>query len=541
MKRIAGILALAASGMFAMTGCTDREEREPEPIVIDVYDSGSDYQGMQGGWYGQLLKEKFNIELNFLDKSSEDSLTGADLYICSAEQVKPLEMLEKGLLLNMEEYLDELPVGETELTGYRSSYEYWNGQLQADGIYVLPTQVSRLSEYTPSEEHTPGYGIYLNWEAYEKAGMPDIRDKEELLDVLQRMQDQSRKEGEDSQGLVLYRDGETDILDHVSTLMGVYGGQREGFLIRRQGRYEELLEEDSLYTEMLAWLRQAWQRGLITEDTIAADRDRMMDCYQNKTAMMSVWPKLGIAGYELAPVEDMKVVSYGCVPEGSLDVYVGIGADASDPFRILEFVDWLYSAEGIMISGTGTGLKAAGPEGLTWEVESGNPVLTDFGRQAFAWQLEKDVLTTAELQMPEEWGRGGWYQGSSRLSLQPVTEVEVTPSGFSYNYKLWDTTMEQYTDAPASWQERMEAFEDMEYLIRNDMLSILPAYREKAQDDPEDIAAQRKACREVITDYTLRIICAESEEEYKKLFTQMRDEAFRAGYAAVVKYDRTAK
>jgi multiple sugar transport system substrate-binding protein/putative aldouronate transport system substrate-binding protein len=293
--------------------------------------------------------------------------------------------------------------------------------------------------------------------------------------------------------------------------------------------------------EMIAWLREAWQRGLITEASIETDRAGMMACYQNQTALMSFWPRLGIAGYELAPVEDMEVVSYGCDPKGSLDAYVGIGADVSDPFRILEFVDWLYSAEGIMISGTGTGLKAAGPEGLTWEVESGNPVLADFGRKAFAWQTQQDALTTAELQMPEEWGRGSWYQGSSRLSLQPVTEVEVTPSGFSYNYALWDTTMERYTDAPASWQERMDAFADMEYLIRNNKLSILPGYKEKEQKDPEDIAAQRKACREVIADYSLQIIRADSEEECGELFEKMCKEAFLAGYEDVVDYDRTAE
>ncbi len=537
MKGIKSVMALLAAGMLAITGCADKEERPEEPIVINVYDSASDYQGIQGGWYGEILEEEFNIRLNFLDNSKESSLLSADLYVCDSDDVSPQEMLEKGLLLNMEEYFEGGLFSDWEIIDYKGSYEHWNESLSQEGIYVLPTEVSRLSQISPSEENIPGYGIYLNWEAYGKIGMPDIKDKEELLDVLQQMKKQAGGDGEDYRGLILYRDEETDLLDQVSFLMGAYGGEREGFLIYKNGRYDELLEKESLYEEMLLWLREAYQRELVTEDP-KISKKQTLSCYQEGKALLSIWPQLAAQGYELAPVEDMEVVSYGCDPLGNLDVYVGIGAGVKEPERIMEFVSWLYSKEGIMLSCTDTGLKAAGPQGLTWDVESGNPVLTDFGKQAFASQLKKDTVSSEGLQVPEEWGGGTWQEGSCQLSLQPVTNVEVSPSGFSYNYTLWDTTMEQYTDTPLSWQERMDASEPMEYLIVNDRISVLPAYVKPLRSEPEDIAGQRKACRKVIEEYSSKIIRAATEDDCETLFDEMRDKAVLAGYDNVVEYDR---
>ena len=37
-----------------------------EFLTIDVFDSQANYQGIQGGWFGEIVKEKFNMELNII-------------------------------------------------------------------------------------------------------------------------------------------------------------------------------------------------------------------------------------------------------------------------------------------------------------------------------------------------------------------------------------------------------------------------------------------------------------------------------------------
>ncbi len=550
MNRKKSVLLLLSVGLLTIAGCTEKEDTYREPLVIDVYDSLTDYKGLQEGWYAQVLEEKFNLQLNFVDKSQEGSLEYADLFVCSRDDVSPEILQQDSLLLDLAPYLEEDPMKDSELVDYKESYKYWNEQLGFQEIYVLPTLVSRLSEMTPSEETTPEYGIYLNWKVYESIGMPDIKDMEELLDVLCEMQDDTDQKGNRFDGLILYTDNDTDLLDHISSLMGVKGGQREGFLVNENGRYKGLLDRQSLYLEMLEWLREAYHRGLIAEASGKLSQEQALSLYREGKILMSIRPRLDAEGYELAPVEDMKVVSYGCDPLGSVDTYVGINADAEEPERILEFVSWLYSTEGIMLSCTDTDLKAAGPQGLTWEVKDGNPVLTDFGKQAFAEYLTDEEgsskepgQNSADLSVPDEWGGGTWQQGTCKLNLQPVVNVEVSPSGFSYNYTLWNTTIREYAKSGQSWQERMNALDSMEYLIDHGNLVVLPeSALENAddnQDQPQEIVDKRAVCRQVIVDYSRKVIRSESEDERKELLEEMRTQAKAAGYEDVVEYDRT--
>ncbi len=549
MNRKKNILLLLA-GLLTITGCTEKEDSHKEPLVINIYDTLTDYTGLQEGWYAQILEEKFNLQLNFLDSSGKGSIEQADLFVCSRDKVSPEDLQQEKLLLNMEPYLEEDPLRNWELVDYKESYEYWNEQLGFQGVYVLPTLVSRLSEMTPSEEILPEHGIYLNWKVYESVGMPDIRDMEELQDLLDRMQEESSTEEDPLEGLVLYTDNGTDLVDHISSLMSVQGGYREGFLINVNGRYEDLLDRQSLYLEMLDWLREAYHRGLIPEASDKLSQEQAISLYREGKVLMSIWPRLEADGYALAPVEDMKVVSYGCDPLGSVDTYVGISADAEEPERILEFVSWLYSTEGIMLSGTDTDLKAAGPQGLTWEVKDGNPVLTDFGKQVFAQVLaDEDAESkdpgenSGDLPVPDEWGGGTWKQGTCKLNLQPVLNVEVSPSGFSYNYTLWNTTIGEYAKSGESWQKRMDALDPMEYLIDHGNLVVLPESSFEDTDDkhsqPQEIVDKRAGCRQVIVEYSWKIIRSEREDEKKALLEEMKTQARAAGYEDVAEYDRT--
>ena len=56
----------ALSGVGMSASASEGEEKYPEFLTIDVFDSGSNFQGLQSGWYAQLIKEKFNMELNLI-------------------------------------------------------------------------------------------------------------------------------------------------------------------------------------------------------------------------------------------------------------------------------------------------------------------------------------------------------------------------------------------------------------------------------------------------------------------------------------------
>ena len=291
MLRRSTLILPGMAVLLMMTGCTEQEENPyKEARVINVYDTQSEYIGVQGGWYGKILQDEFNVQLNFLDTEDPESLGQADLLVCGGGSPGTEELMAEFELLNLEDYLEE----DAEILDYREGIEYWNESLAEEGIYILPTQVSRLSEITPSEENVPRYGLYLNWEAYEEAGMPDIRDMDQLLDVMEQM----KKSGQ--QGLVLCNDENLDLLDHITYLMGTQGYERDGLIVwKEEGRESDgLLEEDSGYVETLLWLREAYRRGLLAAGCEDMTYEQMMDSYERVDALLAIWPEVKLKGSE---------------------------------------------------------------------------------------------------------------------------------------------------------------------------------------------------------------------------------------------------
>ncbi len=568
---LAGTLALG----LVLGGCVRTEENpDLEDIVINLYDPVSGYVGVQGGWYGHILEKMFHVTLNFLDTAQEGAFEEADLLILNREApifeeadsglavgsegvggesasgsgkagdllsgnptMRDLlgEWVESGAFLDLEPYLQDL-----EIWQYESQLRYWNEDLAEDGVYVIPSEISRMSAETPTEEDLPHYGIYIQWQTYGEAGYPRIRNQEELRKVLSWMQKVAVEAGRtDWVGCALYREEGDDILDQLARIIGAYGYETLGFVMYRQndrstvGLLEDgLLGSDGVLEHAVKWLWNANQLGLLDPASPRQSRQEVLRKYGQGLVGAHMEPGLGIEGYELAPLEDMEVVSYGGNPKGTLETVVAVRAGTPYPERAAELINWLYSAEGIMDGGTHTGAHTAGPIGLTWQVQEGEPVLTEFGERVL--QGQEDLV------LSDEWGGGTWQEGYSRLSLRPVLSVEVSPSGFLYNYKMWNSVARRTDELWTDWCQRLQAVDAMEYLVDHGNLSVIPAYiapdGEKYRDT-EEIAALRASCKEAIEESLWNIIFCQTEQEYKELWAKMVMEAEEQGYEEILRFD----
>ena len=67
IKKTLSVLALCTL-VFAVTGCAKEKEANlyEEFIVVDVFDSLANFQGIQSGWFAVIVKDKFNMELNII-------------------------------------------------------------------------------------------------------------------------------------------------------------------------------------------------------------------------------------------------------------------------------------------------------------------------------------------------------------------------------------------------------------------------------------------------------------------------------------------
>ena len=231
----------------------------------------------------------------------------------------------------------------------------------------------------------------------------------------------------------------------------------------------------------------------------------------------------------MADIEDMSIYSYGCSPEGNHKTVVAIGSKAQDPERMADFIDWLYSPEGISANGVMGMADTAGPEGLTWEYGENEPYLTELGKKA---------LLEGNAAVPEEWGGGTFADGISELNFMTVGKSEFDERGYPYEYQLWDSVLEmEETALDKDWREKMGAETTMDYLISNEKVLVSSGCGYTTPAETSEETAIRKQCKMSIQKYSWKMIFAESEEEFYELLEKLREEVRSYGYETILALD----
>jgi multiple sugar transport system substrate-binding protein/putative aldouronate transport system substrate-binding protein len=281
--------------------------------------------------------------------------------------------------------------------------------------------------------------------------------------------------------------------------------------------------------------------GLVDPESTTQNYDTLFAKFQEGQVLFSWWPWLGQAafntttnlnegkGFMLAPIQDQKIFSYGAEVYGGKQ-FIGIGSNAEDPERIAAFIDWLYSSEGVLANSSQTS-GSSGPEGLTWEMKDGEPVLTEFGKQA---------LLDGDGDVPEEYGGGSYKDGVSALNVNTVLPIDINPdTGFPYAYTMWESYQNETTDpVKEDWSKNMGGAEStIGYLEENDQLLVAPGASYVAPEDSSEISTLRNQAKATIIEYSWRMVFAKDEAEFDQLLKEMQETADGLGYQTVLEFD----
>ena len=555
-RKMIKVLALFLVSVLFAGGCGSGNKKEEECpyeefIVVDVFDSLANFQGIQSGWFAKIVKDKFNMELNIIApnvagggdtlyeiRSAAGDL--GDLIIVGVDNGKLENLVTSGLLIDMQEYLKD-----EEIMQYETAIRELNSVVSDEGIYAIPAELSGNSPLTPSETSELTYGPYLRWDAYAALGYPEIETMEDLLPVLKDMQEliPTGDTGNPTYAFSLFKDWDGNLMNAAKQPACLYGYDEIGFVLAKAdgSDFQSIIEEDSLYMRALHFYFEANQLGLLDPDSPTQNYDSVFQKYVNGDILFSIWPWQGQSAYNtlshkeegkgfmLAPIDDMEIFSYGCKVSGNPQVVVAIGSNAEDPERLADFINWLYSPEGIQINGAQASGGTAGPEGLTWEMTEEGPVLTEFGVQA---------LMNGEVEVPEEWGGGLWGDGVSALNFKPVMQSDTDPNGYSYAYLLWDSVISMETTAlDKAWREYMGAENTIEYLKQNDMMIIAPGCNYVTPTESSEITTMRSQCKNIIVEYSWKMIFAADDEEFNVLYETMVTKLSSLGYEQVLAVD----
>lgn len=522
-------------------------------IVVDVFDFSANYQGIQSGWFGEVVRKKFNMELNIIAPNitkGGDTLFDVraaagnlgDLIICKGVNGQLEDMVNAGLLYNMEEDLQG-----KNIMRYKNAIENLNSCVKQGGVYAIPSQVSVNGSNVPSEGVEPVYGPYIRWDLYKELGYPELNTLEDLLPVLKQMQERYpvAENGAKTYGFSFFKDWDDNMMNAVKQPCCMYGYDEYGVVLAKADGtdYQSIIDDDSVYVRMLKFFYEANQLGLIDPKSANQNYDQCFEKFKNGEVFFSPWPWQGKSafntisnmeetgrGFMMAPVKDLQIYSYGCYPYGNQDSIIAVGSQCADKERLVDFIDWLYSDEGIMLNGANLSGAAAGPEGLTWEMHDDGPYLTDFGKEA--------LLNGGEIEMPEEYGGGTWKSGTSTLNYKAVVQCEKSEDGYYYYYDLWDSVKELDTsDLLKDWKAKMGADSTMEYLQKNNMLLVAPGMLYTASVETAEQSTIRYQCKRAIQEYSWEMVFAPDREHFEALLDEMQATVKSYGYDIILEFD----
>ena len=538
----AGTTATEATKTAAAAGKGNYDE----PMTFDFYDVAANYQGTQAGWFAKVVKDKFNIELNMISPQ----VAGNGIYQtrCSTGNLGDIVVLERtdftdcvkaGLIKDISADIKNYP----DLMTYNDQITVLNKALpeNKDGkIYGIPCQMTNTSPTSYSQDVIKSSPL-LRWDLYTELGRPEIKNTDDLLDILEKMMKAhpTNNAGDPAYPLSLWKDwdGGDGMLGiaNVTQLTTWYGEIIKGSnILKPDNTFIPVNSKDGAYYKMLHFLNDANRRGIVDPDS--GTQDWNTACDKMKTGrvylmwynwQVGFWNtqdrlKDGTA-FIYTPIKDQIYYADADTYYGSGRVFaVGSQVDDAKYQRIMDFLNWYASPEGL-------NYQHIGLKGFNYTVGSD-------GKYTYI----NDNALMDNITVPDEFGGGGYNDGNNAINQWMVDAISTNPAtGEPYNKDYWSTyKAATMTQMKKDWEAKFGAAEPVDYMKKNNILLISPNVSVSLPSDPADISIIRKQCSDLFSDYSWRMIYAKDDGEFDSLWSEMCTQMDGMGFQELSKFDK---
>lgn len=537
------------SGTDAKTSENNTAIDHSKPLTITVFDNAANYQGEQTGWYGKLLKDKFNLTLNILapqvagdqlykTRSAAGNL--GDLLIIDNSQLE--ELIPAGLIMDLTDRVKNTKYLSQYVDNHFKPFNEAFDKVNPDGkIYALPTFTADTSPTTFSEDQ-PYSSPILPWDYYKGVGAPKLNNLTDLLNVLKKMQEKYPKtpDGKPIVPITLWKDWDGGGMENVRWLSNWYGyEQPDGtstLQLNAKGDIVPLIDDNSMYKKILQFYFTANQMGLIDPDSASQDWNKVSEKLTNKQVLLlwyswqrgfynSIERGKNGDGYVSVPIADSRIIQTSDAYYGNGRVFA-IGSKAKNPERIMEFLDWSVSPEGLRYYTNGF-------EGFNYEkTDDGKFKLTETGQTAF----QKNTP------VPDQYGGGGYQDGQSKINSMIMSDFVKDPdTGEFYNNNYWSSTIEaNKTALTTDWQNTYNAKNATDYYQKNKMIDIVPNINTSFGVDSSDIKNKRSQISDYVKNASWKMVFAKDQAEFDQLWAKLKTDVAGLGWNDVLAAD-TAK
>jgi len=539
-------LCITAS-LFA-GGDKDAAGGDSGPMTLEVFDVAANYQGIQPGWFGKLIKDKFNISLNIIAPQVQG---GKTLYqtrasagnlgdIVILDNADFEDCIKSGLILDISDYIGKYP----NLMAFDRQIKAYNNGIQGSKgkIYGIPCDMTNTSPtaYTPVYLYS---STWLPWDYYTEIGAPQLKTTGDLIDALEKIQKAhpTNSSGDKAYGISLWPDWDgTGGIENVIQTLKWHGvevaGGGSSVLLDTKGNMTPTTDDNGAYLKQLKFFFDANQRGIVDPDSGTQQWDQIVVKMQNRRFYLwwyswqqGFWNNNARAAkrenFSPIPVDDLYYFQDGDSYFGDGRVWgVGSKVSAVKRDRILAFLDWLAGPEGAETQWNGI-------KGFTYKVRPDGQ---------YEQTPEGEVRFSQNPPVPAEWGGGGWNDGNQWLNKEIVADISTDPlTGYPYLEGLWPVEIEKAkTVQSREWEAKYGAPNQVAYLKAHNQLGIVPRVNVSLPSDPTDISLIRGQCGELLRDTSWKMIFAKNEAEFKKLWADMKTQLAGFGWDKLYQYDR---
>lgn len=510
------------------------EEPKKDPVTVTLFHSnGNLTSGTLGGWLGEYFAEQgiiLDIWPYSADKFNAILASGdyPDVMFFNYTQCDLSSITESGYLLDLYDYMDYLPaIRDSKAMQNAIAYAQEYVLTGTDKLGAIPCRVGQGG----IPVNTGGDGIMLNWELYEKIGSPEITSLEDTVDVFKKMQTEwpQAENGLKTYAMHLYSDVDAGSgffvgIDNVLKITGYTNTQMKYFLAGNTAtnEFEYILEDDGIYKYGLKYINTLYKEGLLDPDSLTYDRQAVINIVDTEGSTLAGWscvPAYETKGFMPVYYDDMRVIDTGGFSAYGGTSYVGVSAKSENIEAALKVVELLSNPDS-------THIIKNGPEGELWEYGAdGVPVLTEKG---YNWFVKGEEATI----------NGETFKNFNVMAIQ----MAGTNASFGKSY--WAAYWPEVVSAKATsdTMDRWKTFyglsgeDDFVDLLGDACVQIafddnLFRFAEIPTDEEEILWT---AARDIIIQASWKMVYAETDAEFEKLWTDAVAECEELGIEKLV-------
>jgi len=549
LRKLLSVLLVALLTTVVLSGCNNKgglsSASMKETLTIDIYDAAANYQGLQNGWFQKVIKDKFNLELNIISPQvAGDSLyqtrasTGnlGDIVILDGTQFK--DCISAGLIKDISAKIPKMP----NISEYKKQIDTFNKSLPGNtsgATYGIPCQMTNTSPMAYSQDFVYSSPL-LRWDLYSELGKPDIADLDGLLDVLAKIMKAHPKNsaGDPAYAFSLWPDwdggdGMLGIANAVQ-LTTWYGEKIKGSaILTPDEKFIPITDKNASYHKILKFLNKAYRMGLVDPDSGTQDWNAAcakmsagsvyLMWYSWQVGFWNTQDRLANgSAFITIPVKDQKYYADSDTYYGSGRVFgIGSKVDGAKYDRIMKFLDWYASPEGLTIEHCG--------------IKDFNYTVGKDGK----FTLINDNALMDNLPVPAAFGGGGYKDGNNAINQWFVDAISINPNTKErYDSKYWSSyKTATMTRTKTEWAAKFGAAEPAEYMKKNNVLIISPNVSVSLPSDTSDISVIRNQCSSTVNDYSWKMIFAKDDAAFEALWDKMSSQMDGFGFKELLKFD----